>query len=83
MRTTVRLDDDLLNQAKRYAAEHGTTLTAMLDQALREILSRSEHRTRAEAVQLPSFEGNGLQPGVDLDNSESLLDLMDRQSGSS
>ena len=79
----MRLDDDLLNQAKRYAAEHGTTLTAMLDQALREILSRSEHRARTEDVQLPSFEGNGLQPGVNLDNSESLLDLMDRQNGSS
>jgi len=83
MRTTVRLDDDLLRQAKRYAAEHGTTLTAMLDQALREILSRSDQRTQSEAVILPSFSGGGLQPGVDLDDMASLLELMDRRDDSS
>ena len=68
MRTTVRLEDELLRQAKRYAAEHGTTLTAMLDQALREILSRSDRKAHSHEVPLPSFAGNGQHTGVDLDN---------------
>jgi hypothetical protein len=29
-------------------------------------------------VPLPTFGGQGLQPGVDLDDTATLLDLMDR-----
>lgn len=76
VRTTVRLDDDLLREAKRYAAEQGTTLTAMLDQALREILARQERHPKKVRTPLPTFKGRGLKPGVDLDDSASLLDLM-------
>ena len=36
MRTTVRLDDDLLREAKRVAAEEGRTLTSLLEDGLRE-----------------------------------------------
>jgi hypothetical protein len=73
----VRLDDDLLREAKRYVAEKGTTLTAMLDQALREILARQERQPRREPTPLPTFKGRGTRPGVDLDDTGSLLDLMD------
>lgn len=77
MRTTVRLDDDLLKQAKKYAAEHSTTLTAMLDQALREILARQENQPQIENLSLPTFTGQGLRSGVNLDDSAALRDLMD------
>jgi len=83
MRTTVRLDDDLLREAKRYAAEKGTTLTAMLDQALREILARQDRRPPAPGKSLPSFKGRGLLPGVDLDDAASLLDQMEESRDSS
>jgi hypothetical protein len=83
MRTTVRLDDDLLREAKRYAAEKGITLTAMLDQALREILARQEGPIDLERIPLPTFKGTGLRPGVDLDDTASLLDLMERDRDSS
>ena len=36
MRTTIRLDDDLLVEAKQRAARSGLTLTAVIEQALRE-----------------------------------------------
>jgi len=72
----VRLDDDLLREAKRYAAERGTTLTAILDQALREILARRERLPQQERTPLPTFKGRGLQPGIDLDDMASLVDLM-------
>ena len=79
----MRLDDELLREAKRYAAEKGTTLTAMLDQALREILARHERQPPSERSPLPSFKGRGLQPGVDLDDTVSLLDLMEGSRDSS
>jgi hypothetical protein len=76
MRTTIRLDDDLLRQAKRVAAERGTTLTALIESALRRALAPAPAQTRSP-LSLPTFRGDGLQPGVDLDDTASLLDLMD------
>jgi Arc/MetJ family transcription regulator len=79
MRTTIRLDDDLLTKAKRAALERGTTLTAVIEDALRRSLAQGP-RERHDDVALPSFRGDGLQPGVDLDDTASLLDLMDEPS---
>jgi hypothetical protein len=38
MRTTLVLDDVLIRQAKRRAAERSTTLSAVVNEALRELL---------------------------------------------
>lgn len=76
MRTTIRLDDELLTRAKRAALERGTTLTAVIEDALRRALAQGTGARRDE-VALPSFRGDGLQPGVDLDDTASLVDLMD------
>jgi Bacterial antitoxin of type II TA system, VapB len=76
VRTTIRLDDDLLAAAKRRAAERGTTLTAVIEDALRESLARRAPTKRAR-IELPRFCGEGVQPGVDLDDSAALRDLMD------
>lgn len=80
MRTTVRLDDQLLTEAKKLAAERGQSLTAVIEDALREVLARRASLLKAKKARLPTYPGNGLQPGVDLDDSSSLLDLMDRHS---
>ena len=77
VRTTIRLDDDLLARAKRAAVDRGTTLTAVIEDALRRALAPSAAPLRAAAVSLPTFKGDGLQPGVDLDDSAAVLDLMD------
>lgn len=79
MRTTIRLDDELLAAAKRCAAATGRTLTAVIEEALRESLGRRESPGLRERVELPSFSGNGLQPGVDLDDTASLLELMEER----
>lgn len=76
MRTTVRLDDRLLAAAKEHAARTGRTLTAVLEDALRTLLAL-ERRPRTRRLKLPTFDGGGLQPGVDLDNSADLLDVME------
>lgn len=76
MRTTVRLDADLLAAAKKHAAESGKTLTSLLEQALRETLARRGPAAKAKRVRLKTVKGGGVRRGVDLDDSASLLDLM-------
>ncbi len=79
MRTTVRMDDHLIGEAKAYAEQTGRTLTRLLEDAVREHLGRRRGpRKVRERPTLPTFGGRGLQPGVDLDDTASLLDLMDR-----
>jgi len=78
MRTTVRLDDALLDQAKREAAKRHETLTALIEQGLRLVLAQSQTRGKKRPrVVLPTSGKGGLQPGVDLDNSAALLDIME------
>jgi hypothetical protein len=77
MRTTIRLDDQLLADAKQLAARTGRTLTAVIQDALREALARAAAPRPRRPYKLPTFAGDGLQPGVDLDDSAALLDLME------
>ena len=77
MRTTIRLDDQLLEQAKQYALTHGTTFTAVVEDALREkLISRPEVKKQAR-IKLSTVSGKGVNAGIDLDDSASLLDVMD------
>lgn len=77
MRTTIRLDDQLLEKAKQYALKHGMTFTAVVEDALREkIMVRSEQK-KQKRLKLKTVNGQGVNPGVDLDDSASLLDLME------
>jgi hypothetical protein len=78
MRTTLDLDDELLMEAKRRAVEGGQTLTAFMEDALREVLRRRAPVAARHPTFLPTFRGGGLQPGVDLDDSAGLLDMMER-----
>ena len=82
MRTTIRLNESLLAEAKKLAFSTGRTLTAVIEDSLREALARNA-RPRRRKVKLPVFGGRGLQPGVDLDDSASLLDRMERSDASS
>jgi hypothetical protein len=77
VRTTIRLDESLLREAKRAAADAGRTLTSLIEDALREILSRRRKGPPQKRVRLPTFHGSGVAPGVDLDDTAALIDLMD------
>ena len=76
MRTTVQLEDHLLSEAKQYAARTGRTLTSLIADGLRLILLKRQKVGKRGRVRPPTFRGNGVQPGVDLDCTDSLLDLM-------
>lgn len=79
MRTTVRLDDQLLADAKAHAARTGQTLTSIIEDALRLVLARHNHHAPRENVELKTVGGSGVQPGVDLDDSAGLLDLVEHR----
>lgn len=83
MRTTIRLDDQLLKSAKRLARDTGTSLTAVIEDALRQILSRRAIKQPRNPVKLTTVSGLGVRPGVDLDDSSALLELMEQSHGSS
>ena len=77
MRTTVRLDDHLLSQAKQLAARTGQTLTAVIEEALRIKLAASRKRKPGAKMTLTTYGTGGILPGVDLDDSAALLELME------
>lgn len=75
MRTTIRLDDALLREAKAKAALSGTSLNEFIEEAVRSALLR---QTAAIPVApLPVFGGGTLRPGVSLDSGAELLALME------
>ena len=82
MRTTIRMDDDLLRRAKEHAARTGTTLTRVIEDAVRRLLARRRVNQVREPVRLPTFCGEGLQPGIDLDDTAALVELMDERDAS-
>ena len=78
MRTTVRLDDALLDQAREEARRRGETLTSLMEKGLRLELARSKPLTQRRKVLLPvSKAGGGVMPGVDLHDSAALWDILD------
>jgi len=78
MRTTVRLDDALLDRARQEAARRGVTLTSLIEQGLQLVLRRPLKRSERPRVQLPECRaGGGVLPGIDLDDSDALFDRLE------
>ena len=77
MRTTIRIDDHLLKEAKKAAMASNLTLTALIEIALKEKLMKQKTPKEKKSINLVTFKGQGIHPGVDLDDSASLLDLME------
>ena len=77
MRTTVRLPPGLMAQVKKLARESGRTMTQVIEDALRAAVARSRAASAERTVTIVTFRGDGLQPGVDLDDTSALLDRMD------
>src|SRR5215831_16940862 len=79
MKTTLILDDEVHRQAKQVSARLGIPLTRFIEEAIRLRIS-TESAQRSEPVRkLPVCKKKGgLRPGIDLDNSAELLDLLDQ-----
>jgi hypothetical protein len=78
LRTTVRLEERLLSEAKAVAARENRTLTSLIEEGLRLAISKPDATARRKKVSLPvSRCSGGTMPGVDLSNSAELLDLLE------
>ena len=77
-RTTVRLPDDLIRRAKRKASAEGRTLTSLIEDGLRLVLSdRGTAKAQKRTMPPVSKARGGLRPGIDLSDSASLHELED------
>lgn len=77
MRTTVRLDDEVMREAKQAGVKTGRSLSEVIEDALCESLARSVKEPSERPFRMITFGGSGVRPGVDLDDSAALLDLME------
>jgi hypothetical protein len=77
MRTTIRLNDDVLRRAKRYAVEEHTSFTRVIENALRLWLDGAKSPRKPRSLKVPSSGRGGLRPGVNLDNTSDLLERIE------
>ena len=66
MKTTLNIDDTVMNQLRREAARSGRTMSELVETALRRLLD--ERPEPAGLTPLPTFDGGG-----------SLVDVADRE----
>ncbi|MEK7668924.1 MAG: type II toxin-antitoxin system VapB family antitoxin [Gemmatimonadota bacterium] len=60
MKTTFDIPDSLLNEARRAAAERGTTLRSLVEEGLRRLLGE-RHGPQAFRLRKVTFAGAGLR----------------------
>ena len=70
------IEDKLLRELKKKAAEQGRTLQAVTNDLLRHALARPEQQRNSFKLNLQGWEAKE-QPGVDLLDRDKLFDLMD------
>jgi hypothetical protein len=63
MKTTVEIPQTLLDEARKLAAQEGTTLRALVEEGLRRIIAERRH-AGAFRLSKATFKGTGLQAGV-------------------
>lgn len=63
MKTTIEIADPLLTAAKDLASREQTTLRALVDEGLRQLLRQRRQKERFE-LRDASFGGRGLRPGI-------------------
>lgn len=78
-RTTVRLPDDLVARAKRKAADEGRTLTALIEEGLRRVVSERAPKQTDRKFPRVSTATGGVRPGIDIDNLARAVQALDDQ----
>jgi len=77
-RTTVRLPKDLLTRAKRKALAEERTLTSLIEEGLRLVVSDNRRPPKRDRRPIPvSTATGGPAPGIDISNSAVLQEMED------
>jgi hypothetical protein len=76
MKTTIHIPDSLFNEARRLARQEKTTLKALVEEGLRNVVTeRREKTSKAFKLRKASFKGQGLQPHLAGVTWDQILDL--------
>ncbi|MGA3325398.1 MAG: type II toxin-antitoxin system VapB family antitoxin [Terriglobia bacterium] len=75
MKTTVEIPDSLLEQTKRLALREHTTVRALVEKGLRQIVA-DHKRIKPFRLRKASFRGKGLQPQVASAGWQQILDTV-------
>ena len=78
MRTTLDMEEALLRKAKKRAAEQGSTLTRLLEEALREYLGPRPSASRGYKLKILTRK-SGVRSGVDLSDRDALYSRMENE----
>ena len=76
MRTTLDLDETLVRKAKGRATDKGTTLTAIIEDALRQYLAPPRPAGKPFRLKLLTKKGRPV-PGVNFADRDALYDRME------
>lgn len=78
MRTTITIDDAVLDDLKRRAAQRGTTVSRVVEDSVRLALTRPPEPTAApEAFELVTYGRGGRFTQLDVDRTAALLERDD------
>ena len=64
MKTTLDIPDPLLREARKLAVRERTTLRALVEQGLRNVVAERRRRAPAFRLRKASFKGRGLRPEI-------------------
>lgn len=77
MRTTITLDDRLLAQLKKRAAESGTSVSRLVEQAVRLLIRTPRAPRRQDRFELVTFGAGGRFSRRNIDKTSALLEADD------
>ena len=77
MKTTLNLDDDLLAAVRELAASRGSTLTSVVEDALRRLLHTPNASREPYRLELPVTPGRW-PPAIDVDSNAAIDEYFDR-----
>ena len=76
MKTTLDIADPLLSQARKIAAREGTTLRALVEQGLRQVVEEKKRPGKKFKLRDASFKGGGgLRPELKDATWEQILEI--------
>ena len=78
MSTMRNLNEEVPAGQEMHAATASDRSASDADKHLRATLDRGTNKDGSKRVSLTTVKGRGIRPGIDLDRSASLLELMER-----
>jgi hypothetical protein len=77
MRTTITLDERLMAQLKRRAAEQGTSVSRLIEQAVRLFVRTPRTPAKSSAFELITFGAGGRFSRLNIDKTSALIEADD------